>query len=169
MSDRANAPEATAEHVPHVLPLRNYLLVWAALLGLTATTVGVSYLDFGDWNIAIALLVASIKAALVAAVFMHLAYDKKFNGVVFLISLVFLVIMLAFTFFDTRTRGAVEQIEGMRPKDYTAPFVDGKPASVPLFEESRRAPEKGSAVPAAAPGPAAPAPASAPAQPTKAP
>ena len=143
----------SADHVPHVLPLRRYLGVWLSLLALTALTVGVSYVDFGDWNIVVALLVATAKAGLVAAVFMHLAYDKKFNAVVFLLSLVFLAIMLGLTFMDTKTRGIAEEVEGERPADWTAPFKDGKPQARPIVEKQPPAP----AVPAK-PQPAAPLP-----------
>ena len=122
--------EHVAEHAPHVLPVRSYLGVWGALLALTGLTVGVSYFEFGSWNIVIALVVATIKATLVASVFMHLAYDKKFNAVVFLASVIFLVIMLSFTFLDTGARGIAEQIEGQRPKDYRAPFEGGRPVTV---------------------------------------
>jgi cytochrome c oxidase subunit 4 len=138
MSDHAHA--ATADHVPHVLPLRTYLGIWAALLGLTALTVGVSYFDFGTWNIVIALAVASLKATLVAAVFMHLAYGGKFNVVVFLASLIFLAIMLALTFFDTSTRGISDPIEGLRPINSAEPFVKGKPATKPMFETQDKQP-----------------------------
>jgi cytochrome c oxidase subunit 4 len=96
--------------------------------------VGVSYVDFGSWNLVISLLVATTKAGLVAAVFMHLAYDKRFNAVVFILSVVFLVVMIAFTFADTQTRGITEAIEGQRPRDFTAPFVNGKPSTRPQFE-----------------------------------
>lgn len=127
---------ATADHVPHVLPLKSYLGVWAALLALTAATVGVSYLDFGTWNLVIAMAVATLKAGLVAAIFMHLAFDKKFNAVVFLLSAVFLMIMVGITFTDTRTRGIGEAIEGQRPANWTAPFEDGKLVTRPIFEKA---------------------------------
>ena len=48
MSERASQAQATtADHVPHVLPLKSYLGVWLSLLALTAVTVAVSYFDFG--------------------------------------------------------------------------------------------------------------------------
>jgi cytochrome c oxidase subunit 4 len=55
-----------------------YLKVGAALLVLTGVTVGLSYVDFGsrDMNIVVGLLVATVKAALVAAIFMHLKGEK---------------------------------------------------------------------------------------------
>jgi cytochrome c oxidase subunit 4 len=59
--------------------VRAYLMVGALLLTFTAVTVALSYVDFGTRkaNIGVAMLVATIKAALVAAVFMHLAAEKR--------------------------------------------------------------------------------------------
>jgi len=126
--------ENGADHVPHMLPLASYLGVWMALLALTALTVGISYLDFGNWNFVAALLVASVKAGLVAAIFMHLAYDKKLNALVLVVSLVFLAIMLGLTLADTKTRGIGEEIEGERPASWKAPFKEGKPVAEPMVE-----------------------------------
>ena len=59
--------------------VRGYLMVGALLLTFTVITVALSYVHFGtdNANIAIAMLVATIKAAAVAAVFMHLAAEKR--------------------------------------------------------------------------------------------
>jgi caa(3)-type oxidase subunit IV len=59
--------------------VRGYLMVGAALLAFTALTVALSYVDFGTRkaNIAVAMLVATFKAGLVAAIFMHLAAEKR--------------------------------------------------------------------------------------------
>src|ERR1700681_255251 len=58
--------------------VRGYLIVGAMLIALTAITVALSYVDFGTRkaNIAVALLVATLKVGLVAAIFMHLAAEK---------------------------------------------------------------------------------------------
>ena len=61
----------------HIVPLRVYLGIGAALMVMTAVTVGVSFIHLGGWNVVVALTIASIKATLVALVFMHLLYDKK--------------------------------------------------------------------------------------------
>lgn len=55
-----------------------YLKVGAALLVLTGVTVGLSYVDFGsrEMNIIVGMLVASLKAGLVAFIFMHLSGEK---------------------------------------------------------------------------------------------
>jgi cytochrome c oxidase subunit IV len=111
------------DHVPHILPLSTYLKTWGALLVLTAVTVGASYVSFGSANLWIALLIASVKAATVALVFMHLYYDHKFHAVIFGVSLIFLAIFIIFTMFDTQTRGRADGIERERPADMKAPFA----------------------------------------------
>ena len=62
-----------AEHV------RRYLYVFYALLFGTLITVGASYIPFGNHaiNIAVAPLIASGKAFLVAGFFMHLLSERK--------------------------------------------------------------------------------------------
>jgi caa(3)-type oxidase subunit IV len=59
--------------------VRGYLMVGVLLLTFTAITVALSYVDFGTRkaNISIAMLVATLKAGAVAAVFMHLAAERR--------------------------------------------------------------------------------------------
>src|SRR5947199_4645636 len=59
--------------------VRAYVMVGATLLAFTAITVALSYVNFGapKANIAVAMLVATFKAGLVAAIFMHLAAEKR--------------------------------------------------------------------------------------------
>ena len=59
--------------------VRGYLMVGATLLVFTGVTVALSYVHFGTQkaNIAVAMLVATFKAGLVAAIFMHLAAEKR--------------------------------------------------------------------------------------------
>lgn len=59
--------------------VKGYLIVGAMLLAFTALTVALSYVDFGTRkaNIAVAMLVALLKAGLVAGIFMHLAAEKR--------------------------------------------------------------------------------------------
>ena len=68
--------ESEAEHMrQHV---RVYLMVFAALGVLTVVTVAISYLDLPTgFAITIAVIVASVKASLVAAYFMHLVSEEK--------------------------------------------------------------------------------------------
>ena len=93
---RATRNERTMEH-KYTGHAKIYIKVWMALLALTAITVAVSYHDFGDWNIFVAMLVATIKGALVCLFFMHLKYDNQLNRVVFVSAFVFLGIFIGLT------------------------------------------------------------------------
>jgi len=84
----------------HVVPLWLLGGVLAALLALTVLTVAVTWVDLGRLNIWIAILVAAVKATLVALYFMHLRWDRPFNGVILLISLVLVVLFVGFALRD---------------------------------------------------------------------
>jgi len=70
------------------------------LLLLTSITVGAAWFNFNDWNIVIAIGIASVKIFLVLTYFMHLKYEnlmfKLMVGMVFLLLAVVFVIL----FFD---------------------------------------------------------------------
>jgi cytochrome c oxidase subunit 4 len=70
--DHSHDAEHVAKHV------RGYLMVGAGLFVLTAVTVWLSYVDFGTHarNIVVAMIVATFKAGLVAAIFMHLKGER---------------------------------------------------------------------------------------------
>jgi cytochrome c oxidase subunit IV len=78
---------------------KKYFRIFLALLALTAVTVGVTTIHFGDTaNILVGVLVAIAKASLVAAVFMHLKFDnKRLRLFVYIPSFFFLVLVLALT------------------------------------------------------------------------
>ncbi len=99
-----------SEHAqPHILPLKVYLAVGVSLFVLTVVTVAVSFVDFGGFNLVVAMLIASFKGSLVALYFMHLKYDNKLYLSIFLISLIFLAVFIIFTMFDTLNRGQIYQ------------------------------------------------------------
>jgi cytochrome c oxidase subunit 4 len=102
----------STEHKEHILPLKVYLGVAAALLVLTAITVGVSYIDLGPLNVLVAIGVATIKVSLVALFFMHLLYDKKINLFAFLIGVAFVAVFIILTMFDTMRRADIYEIQG---------------------------------------------------------
>jgi cytochrome c oxidase subunit 4 len=52
--------------------IKRALLTWLALLTLLALTLGSAYLHLGAWNSIVNLVIALIKAVLVAIVFMRL-------------------------------------------------------------------------------------------------
>jgi cytochrome c oxidase subunit 4 len=91
----------------HITPLKIYLGVGAALFILTGLTVTVAQINLGGWNAIVAVVIASIKATLVAFIFMHLLYDKKIFLVIFSAAIVFLTIFIALTMFDVVSRGDI--------------------------------------------------------------
>ena len=115
----------------HILPLRMYLGVAAALLLLTAFTTMVAREDFGSWNLIVALSIAATKATLVALFFMHLKYDNRIYSVIFIWSILFLGIFITFTMFDTLNRGGINPLTKMPIKQYAAIYEsDGRPIPV---------------------------------------
>ena len=95
-----------------------YLLTLIALLILTGVTVGASYVNFGSStvNVIVAMLIATMKASLVALIFMHLRNDKPLNSIIFVSSLIFLGIFLGFCMIDVDSRERVYPT-GLRQTD----------------------------------------------------
>ncbi len=83
---------------------RAYIVVWLVLLVLTGVTWGVSYISLGMGNVAVALLIASVKAGLVALYFMHLRYENKLVWTFALVPLFFLSLIIFGTLSDTMFR-----------------------------------------------------------------
>lgn len=88
----------------HISSSAMFLNVLITLLILTGITVGTSRIDFGPANMLIAMFIASIKASLVIAFFMHVKWDTAINKIVFLSSFLFLSLLFIFTLSDHATR-----------------------------------------------------------------
>lgn len=88
----------------HIIPLQTYFKVLGALLVLTVLTVAASRFDFGAFNTIINIGIASVKASLVLAIFMHLKYDDRLYLVLLLTSVFFLIVMYFFSVLDIFTR-----------------------------------------------------------------
>lgn len=86
-----------------------YVAVLAALLFLTAITVGAAYVNFGSStiNLVIAMLIATLKGTLVALFFMHLRHDPPINAIIFVSALIFLGLFLLFSAIDQGSRDHV--------------------------------------------------------------
>jgi len=88
------------EKQEHYIRTKTFILVWAALIVLTAMTITAARMRMGEWSMLANLLIASTKASLVLWFFMHLKYEKKIFKMLFLIPIATLTIMIGFTFFD---------------------------------------------------------------------
>jgi cytochrome c oxidase subunit IV len=89
-----------------VLTPRAYYAVFAALIGLTLLTVGLSFVDLGRLHTAVGLSIAALKGLLVAGFFMHILYSSRLIWIVAGTGLFWLGILIALTMTDYLTRGA---------------------------------------------------------------
>jgi len=93
--------EHDQQSVGHIVPIGLLAAIGGALILLTLVTVWAASFDFGSANVWIALAIAVLKGSLVVLFFMHLRWDRPFNGIVFVSSLAFLALFIAFTMTDT--------------------------------------------------------------------
>ncbi len=109
MSSHGHADDGT--DFAHPMPLPVLFAVFFALVFLTIITVAQASFDLGQFDVLLVMAIATVKAALVAFFFMHLAYDKPFNLVVFLSAFVFVGLFVIFTLGDSQmTKGTFEPI-----------------------------------------------------------
>ena len=82
-TSEAPAKDAHHDHSHDVAKhVKGYIMIGVLLIVFTGITVGLSYVNFDKmigghgWNFIIAMIVATFKAGLVAAIFMHLKGEK---------------------------------------------------------------------------------------------
>ena len=90
----------------HIVPVRIYLTIFAALLVGTGLTVAAAFLDF-PWqlNTIVALTIAVAKATLVVLYFMHVRYSPRLVWLIVAAALFWMAILFSLTFSDYFTRG----------------------------------------------------------------
>ena len=88
----------------HVIPKKTYFLIFGSLLALTALTTGMAYVDLGQWNTIVALIIACCKATLVVLFFMHLRWSTHLMRIVLLSALLWLAILISLTTTDFFSR-----------------------------------------------------------------
>jgi cytochrome c oxidase subunit IV len=87
------------------LPMRTYVAVWLVLLVCLAATVAVSRLHLlAGYSVLGSLLIASVKAGLVLAFFMHLKYEGRFLKTMLALALSALTVLIGLTFSDVWLR-----------------------------------------------------------------
>lgn len=99
---------------PHIVPLKLLAGVFVGLIALTVLTVAVTYVDLGSANLWVALVIAGVKALLVAGIFMHLAFDKGVYSLIFISSILFVVLFIGLTLMDTAAY-LPDMIDGYAP------------------------------------------------------
>ena len=114
----------SAEPHAHHSSTRTYLMIWAALIILTLTTVGAAALPLKEWGLEawhtpIGLAIAVAKAVLIVLFFMHALESGRLVWMVIAVVVLFLAIMWSFTLADFASRGLDAAIRD--PAGHVAP------------------------------------------------
>jgi cytochrome c oxidase subunit IV len=94
---------ADQEH-EHLIPLKVYFAVFAALIILTLATTTIAYVDLGVFNSVVALAIAVTKMMLVVLFFMHVKYSSGMTRIVIFAGVFWLAILVTLTLADELTR-----------------------------------------------------------------
>jgi cytochrome c oxidase subunit 4 len=84
----------------HITPYRTHAWVLITLLVLTFITITVTWIDLSAFTVAIALLIASVKAYIVLTYFMHLKFESSLFRVFVVMVLAIYVLVVLFTLSD---------------------------------------------------------------------
>ncbi len=106
-----NNPHAEDENAAHAHEhirkhIRAYLVVGVLLLVFTGLTVGLAFVDYGGnegLEVGVALLLATLKAGMVAYIFMHLNAERPLIYRILLFTIIFFValfILIGFAFWN---------------------------------------------------------------------
>ena len=93
----------------HVSPVSLYLTIFFALMILTGVTVAAAYLNLGQFNFAVAMLIAGFKASLVVWYFMHMKWQSHLTKLTLATGLFFLAILLGMSLIDYTSRNFYHQ------------------------------------------------------------
>ena len=134
--DHDHAHDEGAVHV-HIHSIKFYGGILGTLIFLTVLTVATSLVDVdgfiqpgtaqgaGGFNLAIAMLIATVKAGFVVTFFMHLRDDSRFNAIFFVGSVLFAFVFLAYTMNDTSHRGQGDPYYGVHVMPTTGERAPG--------------------------------------------
>ena len=85
----------------HIVTTGTYTAVWLALLLLLAATIATAKLQLlAQFSVLGSMIIASLKAGLVLAFFMHLKYEGRFLKAILTVTLFALTLLIGLTFAD---------------------------------------------------------------------
>lgn len=96
----------------HIVPVKIYLLIFAALLVGTLLTVSISFYDLDvqvlgktvPFNTVVMLIIAAVKATLVILFFMHVKYSPRTLWIFVAAGFMWLVLLIVLTLSDYTSR-----------------------------------------------------------------
>src|ERR687894_170597 len=98
---------ASSNQDPHGefhVSMATYNIIFLWLMVLLVVTVVAAFINLGPLNMPVAMIIASIKAALVVLYFMHVKFASRLTKVFVAASFLWLVILFAMTFMDYFSR-----------------------------------------------------------------
>ena len=104
----------TEQHDQHAISYKTYIMTWVWLLVLTALALGIGYTDINEKLKAFLLVCTTLaKILVIAAVFMHLRYERINLILITFAPLILVIIMFSFTF--PETLGTATHVIEVRP------------------------------------------------------
>lgn len=89
----------------HIVPFKINIKTFSVLIVLTVITVYTAmFVDLGSMNLPLAMVIATVKATVVALWFMHLKYDSWANRLIIVGAVMFVALLFGFSAFDYFTR-----------------------------------------------------------------
>jgi len=88
----------------HIVSPATYLIIILTLMALTGITVWAAFIDLQQFNIVVALAIATGKATLVVLFFMHAKYSPRRTQLVIIAGIFWLAILLFMTMSDYISR-----------------------------------------------------------------
>lgn len=90
------------EHFAHPAPPWILFATFFALILLTVLTVFIAdNAELGSFELLVSMGIATVKSILVGAFFMHMYWEKGFNVLVFLSSVLFFALFIGYTLMDS--------------------------------------------------------------------
>jgi cytochrome c oxidase subunit 4 len=102
MNESVTSSETASEH--YAPTAASYAVVWFALVVLATVTLFASRAVTGGWGLVVAFAIATAKAVLVIAFFMHLAGGRPIYRIAFAVAIAFLVLLVIGILADVGTR-----------------------------------------------------------------
>jgi len=97
----------------HVSPVSLYITIFLALMVLTAVTVFAAFVDLGQFNFLVAMIIAGFKATLVIWYFMHVKYASNLTKLTVATGLFFLAILLGLFLIDYGSKALTPMPPGL--------------------------------------------------------
>jgi cytochrome c oxidase subunit 4 len=98
----------STHHVP-IPKVGTLVRVFLTLIVLTFVTTLISYINLGEFNVIVALLIALCKASIVAWIFMGVRYTTSLTKLFVVAGLVWLSILILLTYSDYSSRNWMYQ------------------------------------------------------------